>query len=664
MKTDHRLSTFARNSLFTVIIVVAFFGALEAVLAVAGVRPLILTEDPFVGFADNVPQFVPDTRPDGTPILRTARNKRVLFNYQEFPLKKADNSYRIFCMGGSTTYGRPYFDDVSFCGWLRAYLQAADPTRNWEVINAGGVSFASYRVTRLMNELKQYQPDLFIVYSGQNEFLEQRSYGGLIDQPDWLINLNATLSGTRVYTALEELLEAVQPDSLKQAKAHSQLSGEVDEILNHTIGPQSYQRDDTLKQHILTHYRLNLLRMVKIARSVDAGILFVQPAVNLKDMSPFKSEHRNGLDAAALAQWQDLYDRAGEREAAGDAAAALALYRQALAIDDRYAELHYRVGQALFSQGRYAESEQAFQRAVEEDIAPLRMLGAMQRDVAEVAAAEDVPLVDFPAILRQAYREQYPYTVFGKEYFVDHVHTSMEGYRLLGLALLDELVDEGIAHPDSGWNAARREAVREAVIASLDPRQTGQAMVNLGKVLGWAGKFQEAYDSFQRALDALGPHPAVYYGLASALYSLGKPGEAAQYYQATLVLSPGRRGVHAELARIFGEQGKTDEAIRHCRAELELDPDNYDVHVALAELLEQQGDQAAAQQHLQTALRLNPQQHHAHTALGLILKQQGDDRQAIRHFSEALRLEPGDSTARENLQQLQAVNPGSRGRSS
>ena len=135
-------------------------------------------------------------------------------------------------MGGSTTYGRPYFDDVSFCGWLRAYLQAADPTRNWEVINAGGVSFASYRVTRLMDELKQYQPDLFIVYSGQNEFLEQRSYGGLIDQPDWLINLNASLSGTRVYTALEKLIEAVKPDSLKQAKARSQLSGEVDEILN------------------------------------------------------------------------------------------------------------------------------------------------------------------------------------------------------------------------------------------------------------------------------------------------------------------------------------------------------------------------------------------------------------------------------------------------
>jgi tetratricopeptide (TPR) repeat protein len=679
---------FLRNSLFTVIIVAAFFGAVELVLAMAGVRPLLLTEDPFVGFADTVPQFVPDTRPDGTSILRTANNRRGLFNYQEFPLEKADNSYRIFCMGGSTTYGRPYFDDVSFCGWLRAYLQAADPARNWEVINAGGVSYASYRVTRLMNELKQYRPDLFIVYSGQNEFLEQRSYGGLIDQPDWLLNLNANLSGTRVYTALAQLIEAVQPDSLQQAKARSQLSGEVDEILNHTIGPQSYQRDDTLKQHILTHYRLNLTRMVKIARSVDAGILFVQPAVNLKDMSPFKSTHREGLDEQTLQAWQALYDHAGELAAADDAAGALALYREALALDDRYAELHYRTGQALFSLGRYAEAEQAFQRAVEEDIAPLRMLGAMQRSVAEVAAAEDVPLVDFPEILRAAYHRDYPHAVFGKEYFVDHVHTSMEGYRLLGLALFDELVDEGIAHPDDTWNAARREAVKEAVIASLDPRDAGGALLNLGKVLEWAGKFEEAYDSFKRSIEILGPSPMLYDRLASTSYTLKKYDETMHYLQESLKLAPNMPGVHAKIAAILKKQGKTAEAIEHAKVELGIEPDNLVVIVGLAKLYEKQGDDTTARQYYekslaldpdfefgrvklayllirqehydealtqcQEVLRINPQQYRAHTALGLIMKQQGNYPQAIQHFSEALRLEPGDSTAAENLQLLQA----------
>jgi tetratricopeptide (TPR) repeat protein len=622
-------------------------------------------------------------------MLRTARNKRSLFNDQEFPKEKSAGTYRIFCMGGSTTYGRPYFDNVSFCGWLRAYLQAADPTRNWEVINAGGISYASYRVARLMGELKQYQPDLFIVYSGQNEFLEQRSYSGLIDQPDWLINLNATLSGTRVYTALEELIKAVQPDSLQQAKARSQLSGEVDEILNHTAGPESYHRDDILKQQITTHYRMNLVRMVKIARSVDAGMVFIKPAINIRSMSPFKSEHRAGLDEVSLALWQAHYERGEALEAAGDAAGALASYREALALDDRHAGLHYRIGQALFALGHYGDAEQALRRAVEEDVAPLRILSAMQRDVAEVAAEEDVPLVDFPAILRAAYRKQYDHAVFGEEYFVDHVHTSKEGYRLLGLALLEELEQEGVINPGPGWNAARRARVEQAVFAHNDRRREGMSFVNLGRVLDWAGKYEEASVAFQRALKIMGPYPDAYNGLASSLYSLGKSEAAINYYKAMLVMAPAhRRGIHARLARIYAELGDTEQAIEQCLAELEIDRDNFRMHLALAELLEQQGDSEEAREqyrtvlqinndfaaahasfahyllrqgqegealeHSRLALQLDPEEVRAHTVLGLVLRQQGKTEQAIKQFSEVLRLEPGNSFAADNLRQLQS----------
>jgi len=678
---------YVKHTLFTLIIVVVFFGTAELVLAVAGVRPMLLTEDPFVGFARNVPQFVEHTAPDGSVWMRTAPNKQAMFNPQEFPKVKAPGTYRIFCMGGSTTYGRPYFDELSFCGWLRAYLKAAAPSRNWEVINAGGVSYASYRVARLMGELKQYQPDLFIVYSGQNEFLEQRSYGGLINMPGWLLNLNATLSGTRVYTALAEAIDALRPDSLKQARARSQMSGEVDEILNHTVGPQSYHRDDLLKHQITTHYRLNLVRMVKIARSVDAGIVFVQPAINIRSMSPFKSEHRAGLDAAALAQWQAHYEQGKAQEAAGDAGAALAAYREALAIDDRYAELHYRIGQLRFRQGRYAEAEQALRRAVEEDVAPLRILASMQRDVAQVAAEEDVPLVDFPGILRAAYRERYGHTVFGKEYFVDHVHANKEGYRMLGLALFQELEHEGVVTPGTGWNTAARKAVEQKVLAGIDPRDEGGALLNLGKVLEWAGKFEEAYPVFQQSLNLLGPSELLYDRLARSAYALGKMDEAIHYLNESLKISPDTPGVHAKLATILGKMGRIKEAIEQCRAELILRPDNYYVYGGLAELLEKKGDDAAAIRnykvslqlkpdfefalvklselllrqgrydealaHSREALRVNPQQYRTHNTLGMILKHQGKYEQAIEHFMQALRLKPDNRTAMENLQQLQ-----------
>ena len=680
---------YLKNVLFAFIIVTGFFGASELILASMGVTPVLLTDDPFVGFAENVPQFVEATEADGSVILRTANNKRGLFNYQEFPKEKAGNGYRIFCMGGSTTYGRPYYDKVSFCGWLREYLKAADPLRNWEVINAGGISFASYRVAKLMSELKQYQPDLFIVYSGQNEFLEERSYGALADLPSWLINLNAALSGTRVYAAMKDVIDAMQSGSLQQAQQHYKLGGEVEEVLNHTIGPQSYHRDDALKRQIIIHYRLNLMRMVRIARSVDAGIVFVQPAINIRDMSPFKSEHRDGLDEQAQKHWETLYQRATALQEAGDLPEALLVYQQARGIDDRYAEIHYRMGQVLFRLGRYNEAESSFRQAVEEDVAPLRILGSMQRVIEDVAASENVPLIDFPGILREAYFRHYDHAVFGKEFFPDHVHTNMEGYRLLGLALFEHLASQNIVIPDASWNAARIDAVNEALIAGLDPGTEGYTFMNLGKVLDWAGKFEEACNLFKRGLDILGPSPFIYEQLARSLYGLGRYDEAMHYLREKLVIAPESPGVHSRLAMIYERQGKTDEAIMHARAELEINPDDYHVHAALANLLVEHGDDAAASehyntalqlkpdnqyvrvelaqllirlhrydealQHAQEALRINPEQYQTHDALGLIMKHQGHPEAAARHFTEALRLEPGDSVAKENLREAQTV---------
>jgi tetratricopeptide (TPR) repeat protein len=683
-----------KNIIYSVITVTVFFGALEFALAVSGVRPVLLSEDPLVGFAENIPLFVEDTRPDGAIMLRTAPYHLRMFNYQEFPREKAGNSYRIFCMGGSTTHGRPFYDPVSFCGWLRAYLTAADPTRNWEVINAGGISYASYRVAKLMKEFRQYEPDLFIVYTGQNEFLEERSYGNLINLPVWAINLNATLSGTRTYTAMKYVIDRLQSDPFTGAQQRTMLDGDVDEILNHTIGPESYHRDDSLKQQIITHFQLNMMRMVSLARDAGADIIFVKPAINIKDMSPFKSEHRDGLTADAGRQWDTLFERARALHDAGEFNTALAVYREALGIDDRHAELHYRTGQVLFELGQYAEAETAFRRAVEEDIVPLRILDSMQEIVEAVAARETVPLVDFPAIIREAYLDNYDHAIFGKEYFRDHVHTDMEGYRLLGLALFDQLARQGVVMPDAAWNDTRRQQIEQKVVAGLEPGFEGRTSVMLGKVFEWAGKVDEAYAQFKRAFEILGPSPMIYDRLARSSFLRGKHDAAIHYLRKSLELDPAVPGVHMNLALILGTQGKTDEAIEHCRAELELNPASHSVHAGLASLLEKKGDDTAALEHyaqsielrpdyeyalIQMAyllirqnrhdealgharevLRINPDNHRAHNALGLIMQEQGEAEQARREFSAAARLKAGYKNAEENLHRAQMEHTGTK----
>jgi tetratricopeptide (TPR) repeat protein len=678
---------FIKNLLFTLIIVAGFFATAELVLALAGVRPLLLSEDPLVGFADSIPQFIKARRKDGTDMYITPENKLSLFNFQSFPQQKDENSYRIFCMGGSTTFGRPYQDPLSFCGWLRTYLQAADPSRTWEVINAGGISYASYRVARMMNELKDYQPDLFIVYSGQNEFLEQRSYGTLQQLPAWMINLDATMSSTRIYTAMKLAMDAIRPGTGDISLKRDELNGEVDELLNHTLGPESYYRDEILKQQVIMHYRLNLRRIAKIADSVDAGIVFVKPVINIRDISPFKSEHRNDLDMDALMQWQVLYNDARNLQQAGRLDEAMVKYRAALAIDDRYAELHFRTGQVLFEQLRYDEAEAAFRRATEEDVAPLRILASMQQTVEDVAAVEGAPLIDFPAILRKAYLDEYGHTVFGREYFTDHVHTNVEGYRKLGMALFDHLVEQGVAKPGASWDSTRIEAINQEVIAGINENDEGVTLLNLGAVFEWAGKFEESHALLLRALEILGPAEDIYMRLASSSYSLGKLDDAFNYLQELQTLSPDFPGLNSKLGMIRLEQGKTGEAIAYCKAELESAPGNHFPYVCMAKALAVKGESEKAQTYLNTALelkpdsafarlsytlflieqkrydealihgretlRINPANYEAHNAIGTIMLSHGNLEQARHHISEALRLQPDYDAARENLQRLQ-----------
>ena len=58
-----------------VIAILVFFLLLEGGLALFGVKPAFDQEDPFVGFASNVPLFVPAPGPRGAQIMVTAANK-------------------------------------------------------------------------------------------------------------------------------------------------------------------------------------------------------------------------------------------------------------------------------------------------------------------------------------------------------------------------------------------------------------------------------------------------------------------------------------------------------------------------------------------------------------------------------------------------------------
>ena len=90
---------------------------LEGGLALIGVQPRIQQEDPFVGFSSSIPLFTEGLDSSGQPVMMTSSNKRGFFNHQTFTRDKPPGTLRVFCLGGSTTYGRPFSDETAFSGW-------------------------------------------------------------------------------------------------------------------------------------------------------------------------------------------------------------------------------------------------------------------------------------------------------------------------------------------------------------------------------------------------------------------------------------------------------------------------------------------------------------------------------------------------------------------
>ena len=192
------VTTFGQKLLLVGFGLVLFFlglGLLEGLFAVLGLGDRDRYEDPFVGFSAGRELFSEKRLPDGRRVYATNAGKLSFFDYQEFAAEKPAGGLRIFGLGGSTTAGRPYDSKVAFPRWIELYLEAMDPGRPYEVVNAGAISYASYRIVVLMKELVRYEPDLFVIYTGHNEFLEERTYADIIHQNLALKKLRIWLGG-------------------------------------------------------------------------------------------------------------------------------------------------------------------------------------------------------------------------------------------------------------------------------------------------------------------------------------------------------------------------------------------------------------------------------------------------------------------------------------
>lgn len=630
-RTDNPLKhSWKRKALFGAVTSLAFFALLEVALLAIGITPAFEQTDPLAGFSGQSRLFTESKSASGNPVLVTAENRLAMFNRQAFLQDKPPGAYRIFCLGGSTTYGRPYDDKTSFAGFLRALLPEMDPSRQWEVINAGGISYASYRIELLIRELSNYEPDLFVIYTGHNEFLEDRTYASLIATPEPIRRAFGLTSRSRTFSLVQRLVGTRPPSGRPEM-----LPEEVDALLDRSVGPSAYHRDDEWRAQVIAEFRTTLERFVELASEINAEVVFVVPASNLSDCTPFKSEHRDNLKSVELREFLASLHAGEESFKAGKFDEALSRFDHAIEIDRRHAAVHFLRGRTLIEVGDPAAARDAFLQAREEDICPLRAMEEIQQIVREVAERRKAPLIDFAAVLDRESEHGIP----GADWFLDHVHPTIEGHRLLARELANELVARNIVKPRPSWNSDAFEQVAQRVKEQIDPRDHAVALRNLAKVLSWAGKTDEADRLAQQAVEYLADDEETQTMAGFAKLRLGQVAEAKAHFEAALRVRPDDARALGGLGDVYTRVGE-HEAARDCFSRaIAADQKHAPAHYNLGNALRALGqlDEAAAA--YRTALALAPDQPDTHKNLGLVRFAQGDIDATVRHFENALALE-------------------------
>tara|TARA_R110002072_G_scaffold38414_2_gene111349 strand:- start:14268 stop:16277 length:2010 start_codon:yes stop_codon:yes gene_type:complete len=644
-----------KKACFGLVTTVLGLVAIELALTLIGVGKSTDQADPMMGFSKQVPLLERHVDEDGKVWMRTAENKLVWFNDQRFPLTKPANTQRIFCLGGSTTFGRPYDDNTSFAGWLREWLPRVDADTNHEVFNAGGVSYASYRVAAVMEELAEYEPDLFIVYTGQNEFLERRTYADFFDQSQAQLWLTGWLNKTRTYRVIDSLVPKKRPP--KSDSNSIGLAAEVDERLNHTVGPSDYVRDEEWSDNVRKHFRFNVRRMISIAQSANAKILFVVPASNEKDCGPFKPDPE-----------EDLFER----------------------------------GRQAFEAGDYEVARSAFRSAIDRDICPLRAPSDFAQFIREFPESDDVRVLDFESALSDVCQNEYGHDILGKEYFLDHVHPTIEAHRQLSRWLIAEMQDAGwLADGSIALEQLPAEAIAEvdqSVFDRIDRRAQGIAMRNLAKVMHWAGKFEVAAPRARDAIRILDGDAEGQFILADCLRWMGRVDESVEEFERGVKAFPDYyRGLQRygqllleledyEAARdllvvatvgipesdprhwlsrfqlAIAHLGASDfesahEELLHCN---EHAPDDLDVVFALAEASVGIGDSEAAIILYERILARFPDDVPTHLNLAHVFLSLNQTQRASLHFETALLLAPDNPRARAGMTVVSQLNQSSK----
>jgi len=623
-----------------------------------------------------------------------------------FPADKSDDTYRVFVLGASAAQGTPY-SAFGLGRIQRVMLQEAYPGTNFEVITAATAAINSHVILEIAKDCARHEPDLFIVYLGNNEVVGPYGAGTVfapLSPHLFLIRAGISAKATRLGQLLTNLLESIGPE-----KNTPKVWGGLEMFLEKQV-----RAGEARLETVYRHFETNLEDISRIARKSGAAIIVCTVGSNLKDSPPFASLHRSELTDAEKNTWDQIYQQGVTFETAGKYAEAMDRYLAATEIDECYADLQFRLGRCYWAMGEYTKARDRYIKAREMDTLRFRAdnrINEIIRDVASDKSAEGVYLVD--AV--KAFEKNSPNEVPGDELFYEHVHLNFHGTYLLAKTIfeqIEKLLPERVRRQRNmeqpllteeqcaqrlAYNDLARHKIAYGVLNShikeppftnqlyhkqqvrrmeeelkvLKAGLTFEALKNTAAQYRW-GIENEPSDWWLRwryALllsDKMGKHWAAaeqlrllqqyfpnsyktHTTLGIALAKLGDVDAAITEYLKAIRIKPTCAKTHYYLGLAYQAQGQLDKAVKYYLITFRLQPNFIEAYDSLGRVLFQQGKLAEAVQVLRKGLLYAPGDVVLHYNLGILLEKQGLTAKAIKELQAALRIDPNSVEIRRAL---------------
>lgn len=301
---------------------------------------------------------------------------------QTFEVQKPANTFRIFCLGGSTTAGFPFEKTVPFPQQLSFLLNQDHPDKNIEVINLGLSAINSYTVLDWIPDILDKEPDLILIYMGHNEYYgaygsaSQISFGSSAGTVQFILKLQK-LQLVQLFRSLIRGGDTVEP-----IDNHPTL---METIANRASIPvASSQRNRTY-----ANFASNLGEILEQVREAGVPVILSDLVSNLRDQQP-------------LCTTGSVSSEIKENNA-------------------------FEQGVNYLMAGDTSRAYNAFKQARDHDCIPFRADQPINEIIREQASISGIPLVEMQA----TFRKEATATIPGNELFCDHLHPNPRGYHLM-----------------------------------------------------------------------------------------------------------------------------------------------------------------------------------------------------------------------------------------